>query len=128
EAPPASYDRLGHVVARPDVTGATEHFDRDVEGNPIRYVDRDGCEHLREYTSWNLRTAEQDPAGRLTRVKYDAERNRIAFTDPGGKVTEYPRDLRGRIDRVIRDGRLRERYEYGIGDQLLAKYGADGRR
>src|SRR5690606_19651173 len=77
---------------------------------------------------WNLRTAEQDPEGRLTRVKYDAERNRIAFTDPGGKVTEYPRDLRGRIDRVIRDGRLRERYEYGIGDQLLAKYGADGRR
>ena len=122
EASPVSRDAAGRLAAQPSVLGSAERFDRDPEGNPTLRVDLDGCEHRSQYSSWNLRTAEQDPEGRVTRYEFDGELARTKITDPGGTVTEYPRDQRGRIDRVVRAGRLKERYEYDLADQLSAKY------
>lgn len=124
-AVPASVDAAGRIATRFDASGASESWRRDAEGNPLQHTDLDGATYRREFTSWNLETTSQDPGGRVTQILYDAETHRVAFTDPGGTVTEYPRDLRGRIDRVVRAGRVRERYEYDLGDHLIAKYDAE---
>ncbi|MBL4890172.1 MAG: hypothetical protein JKX97_09160 [Candidatus Lindowbacteria bacterium] len=127
EAKPTAHDGAGRISTQPNPSGGSERYVRDAEGNAVERIDSDGAVYLQQFTGWNLPTIEEDPEGRITRFEFDGEKNATKFVDPGGTVTEYPRDLRGRIDRVIRGGRVKERYEYDLADHLTAKYDKDGR-
>ena len=91
-----------------------------------QWTDADGLVWRRDYASWNLRIAEIDPAGNLTRFRYTKREKIAAIIDAGGSESKYTYDCKDRLTHVFRHGVLREQYRYDTGDRLIEKLDGEG--
>ncbi|WP_438007093.1 RHS repeat-associated core domain-containing protein [Sorangium sp. So ce321] len=120
------WDPLGRLITETDASGRRQSWAYDANGNPVRFVDRDGREHRVEISSWNLIGAIIDPLGNRTCVDYTAHERVARIVDPGGSESRYDYDLKDRLVRVVRHGVVREEYSYDAGDRLVEKRDAAG--
>lgn len=126
EEPTRRVDALGQVVEEVDAAGRRRSWEYDRCGNPVRYRDRDGREHVTAVTSWNLAGAEVDPLGNRTEHEYAPHAAIARVIDAGGAESRYEYDAKGRLARVVRHGVVREAYAHDLGDRLIEKRSGAG--
>lgn len=119
-------DALGRLVRETDAWGRCREWRYDATGNVVAEQDRDGRVTRYHTTSWNLVGGKTDALGHEMRYRYSSLEQITGVTDPLGNVTEYDYDLKGRLVRVHRHGRLKEEYVYDDGDHFVEKLDGDG--
>lgn len=128
QRPPSSrYDALGRRTLESDAHGRTREYRYDACGNLLEYRDRDGQVSKTVPTSWNLVGEERDALGHGMRYRYSRIEEVIEVRDPHGNVTVYDYDLKQRLVRIRRNGKIREEYVYDDGDHFVEKLDGDGK-
>jgi RHS repeat-associated protein len=121
------FNDFGQLVSQEDDWGRTRHWSYDPSGNVCEFTDFDGRQWSYDLASWHLRLAETNPLGATERFAYNSAARIVAFTDPGGTVSEYAYDLKDQLVEVRRHGVVRDRYTRDAAGNLIAKHAADGR-
>lgn len=119
-------DALGRIVRETDAWGRHREWHYDATGNVVAERDRDGRVTKYQTTSWNLVGEKQDPLGNGIRYRYSSLEKVTSITDPLGNVTQYDYDLKGRLVRIHRHGRIKEEYVYDDGDHFVEKRDGEG--
>jgi RHS repeat-associated protein len=132
EAPPSlaprnKYDALGHPIALLDARGRERRWEYDVEGHRIAARDRDGNVTREAIVSWRSVGERVDGARHAMKYEYSRRDQITKITDPLGLESEFEYDLKRRLVRVHRHGRVREQYIYDAGDHLIEKRDGQGR-
>jgi RHS repeat-associated protein len=127
------YDDFGRPRTHTDAGGYLTTTDYDAFDRPTLVTHPDGSTEQFAYDRLDL-VAAKDRAGRWTRTPHDAIRRPIAtiapdlkttrydwcscgslykLTDPAGRVTEWKRDILGRVtEKIMPDGVTKTRYAY----------------
>lgn len=124
--PTVEHDPLGHELFEVDALGRTRRWEYDAAGNLVAEADRDGRVRAWTTTSWNLVGARIDPLGNTTRYQWSAIEQMVGLSDPLGNTTRWDYDKGQRLTQVWRHDRVRDVYEYDIGDHFVAKYDGEG--
>jgi RHS repeat-associated protein len=119
-------DALGRATRETDAIGRARTWEYDASGNLIAACDRDGRYSTRTTTSWNLVGEQRDALGNAMTYDYSRLEQIVGVTDPNGNVSRFDFDLKERLVRVHRNGRLRDEYVYDAGDHLIEKRNGDG--
>jgi RHS repeat-associated protein len=119
-------DALGRRTSEQDSRGRRRQWAYDATGNLIATIDRDGRLVEQSTTSWNLLGERRTPVGQSLRYKYSSVEKVTEIADPLGNVSRYDYDLKERLIRVHRNGRVREEYVFDTGDHLLEKRDGEG--
>jgi RHS repeat-associated protein len=119
-------DVLGRIVHEIDAWGRRREWRYDATGNVVAELDRDGRVTEYQASSWNLVGEKRDALGNAMRYSYSKTEQIIGVTDPLGNVTQYDYDLKGRLVRTHRHGRLKEEYVYDDGDHFIEKRDGNG--
>jgi RHS repeat-associated protein len=114
-------DALGRKVREVDATGYVREWGYDATGNLASVRDRDGRTSTQATVSWNLVGERRDPLGHAVRYRHSRLEQVIGVVDPLGNESSYDYDLKQRLVRVHRDGRLRDQYVYDVGDHFIEK-------
>ncbi|MFV8750293.1 RHS repeat-associated core domain-containing protein [Nannocystaceae bacterium ST9] len=125
--PRVELDPLGRKLLEVDALGRTRRWQYDAAGNLIAQADRDGQVRAWTTTSWNLIGQRIDPLGHVTRHHWSTIEQMIALSDPLGNTTHWGYDKGERLTQVWRGDRLRDVYEYDLGDHFVGKYDGEGR-
>ena len=120
-------DAMGRVIEEIDENGMTQRWKYDPEGNVVEHQDRDGSVRRYVYKSWNLLHQEIAPTGGVTSYDYNLRMELSRVTDPHGTIHEYIHDAWDRLVEIRRHGRVKERYHYDLGDNLIEKTDGQGR-
>ena len=126
-APRVEVDALGRKLREVDALGRTRQWQYDASGNLVARADRDGQVRAWTTTSWNLVGKRVDALGHVTRYHWSTLEQMIALSDPLGNTTHWGYDPGERLTQVWRGDRLRDVYEYDLGDHFVAKYDGEGR-
>jgi RHS repeat-associated protein len=124
--PQVERDALGRKTREVDVLGRERRWTYDETGNLVAMRDRDGRVTSWATTSWNLVGERRDPLGHAIQYQHSSIEKIVGVTDPLGNVTRYEHDLKGRLVRVKRSGRVRDEYVYDEGDHFVEKRDGDG--
>ncbi len=127
-APPTKIwkDALGRPICEVDGLNRVRRFQYDESGNEIARIDRDGRLYTKQTVSWNLVGARVDPLGHAVRFEYSSIEQFTAQIDPLGSACRWTYDPAERHIATSRFDRLRDTYEYDIGDHMVAKYDGSG--
>lgn len=120
-------DALGNIVREVDAWGRAREWRYDATGNVISELDKDGCITTYQISSWNLVGEKKNALGQSMQYQYSSIEKIAGVIDPLGNLTQYDHDLRGRLVRIHRHGRVKEEYVYDDGDQLVEKRDGEGR-
>jgi RHS repeat-associated protein len=121
DLPAQTIDPMGRVIRERDALGRVRSWEYDATGNRVAEVDREGRLTLQQTTSWNLLGGRVTPIGSAMSFEYSRLAELTKVTDPLGNETRYDYDLKGRLSRVFRVGRLHDEYVYDAGDRLVQK-------
>jgi RHS repeat-associated protein len=119
-------DALGRRTKEVDAIGRTRTWRYDPTGNVIERSDRDGRAVNQRTASWNLLGELETSPGHAMRFEHSRLEYVTAVVDPAGNATGYDWDLKGRLVRVRRDGRVRDAYVYDAGDHFVEKRDGNG--
>ena len=125
-SPRVDINALGQKVQETDERGSTRRWYYDAAGNLAAEQDREGSVHYFTNTSWNLRGQQTNEVGQTIRYQYSSEAKVTAVIDPFGSETRYDYDLKKRLVRVHRHGRVRDEYVYDLGSHFIEKRDGGG--
>jgi RHS repeat-associated protein len=121
------YDALGHPISEVDTRGRERRWEYDAEGHRVAECDRDGNVTREAIVSWKSVGMRVDGERRAMHYEYSRRDEVTKITDPLGLESEFEYDLKGRLARVRRHGRIREEYVYDSGDHFIEKRDGQGR-
>ncbi|MBN8610287.1 MAG: PAAR domain-containing protein [Deltaproteobacteria bacterium] len=124
--PRVERDALGRVIGETDSAGRRRAWQYDATGNVIGETDRDGRQLEQRTTSWNLVGERRSAVGARLAYRYSKLEQITAVIDPNDNVSRYDYDLKERLVRVSRMGKVREEYVFDGGDHLVAKKDSHG--
>lgn len=124
--PQVKLNARGDKEVEIDERGAQRRWYYDAAGNLVAEQDRDG--RIRQFTiaSWNLKGQETNELGQTISYDYSSLAEVVGVTDPLGNQTHYDHDLKKRLVRVHRHGRVRDEYVYDGDGHFVEKRGGTG--
>lgn len=128
QAEQVEYDDSGEWIRKRDPWGRQQTRLYSDCGELVEEHDPDGQFVAKEYGAWFVVKAQTDGNLYTTRYEHDHKDRITAIIDASGHRVEYPRDLCGRIERVINDGELEERYDHDLAGRVVATYDGDGNK
>lgn len=120
------YDALGTLLQTQGLLGGVRRYAYDANGSVRRIVDADGRSYLFDHASADFRHRTVDPLGHASTSASDAVGRLTAFADPAGGVSRYRYDLRGRLVAIGRHGQTVDVYTRGRGGGVAERHDGQG--
>lgn len=115
-----TYDAYDRVRTFTDSEGWNVTYDYDAADRVIKITYPDSTTHLYTYSALDL-VSHQDRELRLWTYTYDANRRRIATTDPAGKSTRFGYNNAGKLTTLVDSLSNTTTWAYDIQGRLVGK-------
>ena len=119
------------ITAYGTAAAATSTIEYDEDDNPIRVTDANDHTWKSSYDALGSKLTETDPLNRVTAYAYDANRQLVRVTKPGGATIDLAYDNAGNLSqaaqRIVEQNRSAMHYYTHQGNGLLSYLGDDDR-